>query len=110
MAKEVPVTDWTTQAADVIENAVTAVRDKTVEPATKVVRITMFGLLAALLLTPAMLLFGILVFRVLFLIHVRGFAVANHPWLPYGIVSVVCLLGGVVCMAKRRPKTQAKSA
>jgi len=98
------VSDWTTQAADVIENTVTVVRDNTVGRATTIVRIVVFGLLAALLLLPAFVLIGVLVFRVMFLISVGDFAVANHPWLPYGIVSVLCLLFGMFLMAKRGAK------
>jgi len=92
------VTDWTTQAADVIENTVATVRDKTVQPATSVVRAIVFGVLALLLFLPALILSGVLVFRVLFI------AFESHPSVPYGIVSALMLLGGAVCMALRKPK------
>jgi len=89
------MTDWTTQAADIIENAVGAVRDKTVEPATFIVRVVVYGLLAVLLLVPAVVLLGIVVFRVVDILA------PSHPWLPYGIVSAVTLLAGTWCMRKR---------
>ena len=93
------MSDWTTQAADVIENTVGAVRDKTVEPATLVVRGIVFGLLAAFLLIPALILVAILIVRIV------DIAVPSHPWLPYGIVSVVTLLIGAWCMGRRNART-----
>ena len=49
--------DWTTQAADAIETAVTTVRDRTVVPARKATKVVVYGLLVAFFaLTAAFLL------------------------------------------------------
>jgi hypothetical protein len=50
------VTDWTTEATDVIERTVGMVRDKTVEPARTATRVVVYGLLAALIAIPAVIL------------------------------------------------------
>ena len=47
------MSDWTTDAADAIENAVALVRDRTVEPARTASKYVVYGLLAVLLVLPA---------------------------------------------------------
>ena len=46
------MSDWTTDAADAIENAVGMARERTVEPARAVAKAITYGLLAALLARP----------------------------------------------------------
>ena len=50
------MSDWTTDAADAIENAVALVRDRTVEPAQTASKYVVYGLLAVLLVLPATVL------------------------------------------------------
>ena len=50
------MSDWTTDAADAIDNAVGLVRERTVEPVQAVARVVIYGLLAALILLPALTL------------------------------------------------------
>jgi hypothetical protein len=57
--------DWTTDAADAIERAVSLVRDRTVEPAQNATRVVVYGLLAALIGIPAAILLLAALFRVL---------------------------------------------
>jgi hypothetical protein len=61
--------DWTTDAADAIERAVGLVRDRTVEPAQAITKAVVFGLLAALIAIPAVVLIFALVFRVLVIVY-----------------------------------------
>src|SRR5690242_18748365 len=55
--------DWTTDAADAIERAVALVRERTVEPAQTVTKLVIYGLLAALIAIPALVLLVIGLFR-----------------------------------------------
>jgi len=59
------MSDWTTDAANAIDNAVGIVRERTVEPVQSVVRIVTYGLLAALILVPAATMSTIAAFRLL---------------------------------------------
>ena len=47
------MSDWTTDAANAIDNAVGLVRERTVEPVQAIVRGITYGLLAVLVLVPA---------------------------------------------------------
>ena len=53
------MSDWTTDAANAIDNAVGLVRERTVEPVQGVARAVVYGLLAALVLIPALVLLTI---------------------------------------------------
>ncbi len=59
------MSDWTTDAADAIDRAVALARDKTVEPARAVAKAVTYGLLAALLVIPAVVLLIAGMFRAL---------------------------------------------
>ncbi len=64
--------EWTTQAADAIENAVSAVRDKTVVPARKATKAVVYGLLATFFVATASVLLIIGLFRAARGAHRRG--------------------------------------
>jgi len=93
------VADWTTQAADAIEHAVTAVRDKTVVPAQKATRAVVFGLLASFFVLTAITLLVIGAFRGLVIL-------TGEVWIAYLVVGGILVLGGVFCWSRRlkRPK------
>jgi len=59
--------DWPTQAADTIVSVVGQVRDKTTGPAVSATRAIVYGLLAAILGTTALVLLSILIVRLLVL-------------------------------------------
>ena len=63
------VSDWTPEATDVIERTVATVRDRTVEPAEAISRVVVYGLLAALVAVPALVLLTIGAFRGLVLLE-----------------------------------------
>jgi hypothetical protein len=91
--------DWTTQAADAIEHAVAAVRDKTVVPAEKATRAVVFGLLASFFVLTAVTLLVIGAFRGLVVL-------TGEVWIAYLVVGGILVLGGVFCWSRRlkRPK------
>ena len=89
------MSDWTTDATDAIERAVATVRDRTVVPAKTISRGVVFGLLAALLVIPALMFAVIGAFRGLVEIY-QGEVWA--AWLTLGAISVVA---GMFCWAKR---------
>ena len=59
------MSDWTTDAADAIDRAVALAREKTVVPARAVTKAVTYGLLAALLVIPAVVLLIAGMFRAL---------------------------------------------
>ena len=59
------MSDWTIQAADAIEKTVSAVRDRTVEPAQRAAKAVVFGVLAACCVMTALLLIAIVTFRII---------------------------------------------
>jgi hypothetical protein len=63
------MSDWTTDAANLIERTVGTVRDRTVEPAHKAVRVVVFGIMAALIATPAAILLFVGLFRIIVIIE-----------------------------------------
>ena len=89
--------DWTTQAADAIENAVSTVRDKTVVPARKATKAVVYGLLATFFVGTAGIMALIALFRVLVVI-------TGEVWAAYLIVGGIFVIGGTFCWAKRAPR------
>ena len=91
--------DWATQAADALEHAVAAVRDKTVVPAQKATRAIVFGLLAMFFVATALTLLVIGGFRGLVIL-------TDEVWLAYVIVGgILVLAGGLLWrMRMRRPR------
>ena len=79
------MSDWTTDAADAIENAVALVRDRTVEPAQTASKYVVYGLLAVLLVLPATVLLIAGAFRGLNEIY-QGEVWAS--WLTLGAIFV----------------------
>ncbi len=91
------MSDWTTEATDLIERTVAMVRDRTVEPAQATTRGIVYGLLAALVAIPAVILLLIGAFRGLVLIE-QGYVWA--AWLTLGGIFVIA---GAFCWTKRNP-------
>jgi hypothetical protein len=80
-----PVSDWTTQTADAIENTVALVRDKAVVPIQHIGRVVVFGLLGAFFLGAAAVVGAIGTFR----------ALASAPWLDQHIWADHLAVGGL---------------
>jgi hypothetical protein len=91
------VTDWTTEATDLIERTVGTVRDKTVEPARTATRVVVYGLLAALIAIPALILLAIGAFRGLVLLE------QGYTWAAWVTLGGIFVLAGAFCWTKRNP-------
>jgi hypothetical protein len=87
--------DWTDQVADVIDNAVGTVRDKTVVPARKLVRAITAGLLAGILGGAAAVLAALAGFRGLVLL------VQDEVWAAHLILGGIFTLAGLFCLSRR---------
>ena len=91
--------DWTTEATDLIERTVSAVREKTVVPARAITRAMVFGFLASLLVVPALVLLSIGAFRGLVELY------QGEVWAAWLTLGGIFVAGGAFCWAKRSPKT-----
>ena len=89
------MSDWTTDAANAIDNAVGIV------PVQSVVRIVTYGLLAALILVPAATMSTIAAFRLLTI------ATGNNAWAAWLILGGIFVLGGWFCWSRRTPRARA---
>jgi hypothetical protein len=86
--------DWTTQAADAIEAAVSAVRRRAVLPAQRLTRAVVYGLLVTFFVTTAVVLLSVGAFRGLVLL-------TGEVWLAHLIAGGMLVLGGAFCWSKR---------
>jgi len=86
--------DWTTQAADAIEAAVTAVRQRAVDPAERASRAVVYGLVVAFFVATALVLLVVGAFRGLVVL-------TGDVWLAYLIVGGMLVLVGAFCWSRR---------
>ena len=91
------MTDWTTDATDLIERTVGMVRDRTVEPAQAATRIVVYGLLAVLVAVPAVVLLMIGAFRGLVLLE------QGYIWVAWVTLGGIFVVAGAFCWTKRNP-------
>jgi drug/metabolite transporter (DMT)-like permease len=82
-----PGDDWAVQTADSIERLVDSVRSNTSDRLVSVARLVVFGLLAAILGTIALVLFAVFVVRVM------------DSYIPGGVWVVYLVLGGLFTLA-----------
>jgi hypothetical protein len=85
------MSDWTTQAADLIDQAVATVRDKTVVPSRRYARLIVYGMLAAF--------FGLSALAVLWLALFRGLVIIANEIFGPGHAYVAHLFMGAVFVA-----------
>jgi hypothetical protein len=90
--------DWADQAVDLVEQAVSTVRDKAVEPAERATSAVVFGVLAAFFVVPAAVLLLIGLFR-----FVDNYLPGEvwSAWLLFGGIFVIA--GGFI-WARRHPR------
>jgi hypothetical protein len=93
--------DWPKQAADTIERAVGAVRDKTVVPAQKATKAVVYGCLATFFIGTALTLLVIGAFRGLVIL-------TGEVWAAYGICGGILVLAGVFCWSRREKAPKSK--
>jgi hypothetical protein len=91
------VSDWTTEATDVIERTVATVRDRTVEPARAITRVVVYGLLAALIALPAVVMLTVGAFRGLVLLE------QGYTWAAWVTLGGIFLLAGAFSWTRRNP-------
>jgi tetrahydromethanopterin S-methyltransferase subunit F len=91
--------DWAAQTADSIERVVDSVRSKTSEPVERLGRILVYGLLAAIVGTAALVLLAILLVRVL------DVAIPGEVWPAHLITGGIFTLLGLFLWRKRTAKT-----
>ena len=91
------MSDWTAEAADQIERAVVAVRDRTVVPARAATKGLVFGLLATFFVVPALLLLTIGVFRL------ADAYLPGEVWSAWLVLAGIFLACGAFVWSKRNP-------
>ena len=87
------MSEWTTQAADTIEKTVVAVRDRTVEPATRAANYMVYGVFATCCVLTAVLFTTIVLFRVL--------TYAMPVWAAWMLLGGIFVLVGLFCWTRR---------
>ena len=88
--------DWTDQVADTIENAVVAVRDKTVVPLERLVAFIVAGLFILFLVGAVGILASVGVFRLVDVYLPSG------SWAAWTLFGGVFMAGGVLLLSLRR--------
>ena len=91
------MSDWTTDAADAIDRSVALVRERTVEPAQAITRVVVYGLLAGVILGPALVLSAIGAFRGLVLLE------QGYVWAAWCTMGGIFVLLGAFLWSKRNP-------
>jgi hypothetical protein len=94
------MSDWTTQAADLIEQAVGTVRDKTVVPTRAIARAIVFGLLAAFFAVSALAVFVLAAFRLLVIAANELFG-DGRAWVAHLFVGAVFVVLGMFVWTRR---------
>lgn len=95
--------DWAAQTADQIEKVVVGIRSKTADPLDRIVRIVVYGLVAAALGTAALVLLSAALVRAV------DVAVPGEVWSAHVIVGGIFTLAGLFLWTKRRQKADDKS-
>ena len=93
--------DWTVQTADTIDRVVTTIRTKTSEPLVGLARWVVFGLLAALVGTMALVLVAIGAVRALVVYLPFG---DNRVWAAHLIVGGIFVYAGLLLFRMARPR------
>lgn len=90
--------DWPTQTADTIERVVGSIRSKTTEPVERIVRVVVYGLVAAVLGIAALVLVAAALVRAI------DIAVPGEVWSAHLILGALFTLLGLFMWSKRAPK------
>ncbi len=89
------MTDWTTEAADTVEQIVAGVRDRTLVPAQRVVKAVVAGLVILFLVSAASFMLLIGVFRLID-VYLPG-----ETWSAYLLLGGIFLGFGMLCWRLR---------
>ena len=96
--------DWAKETADRIESVVVSIRSKTADPLERVVRIVVYGLVAAVLGIAALVLFAVALVRAV------NVWVPGEVWSAHVIVGGIFTIVGLLAWSKRRTKTDDANA
>jgi hypothetical protein len=96
--------DWASETADLIERTVTNVRERTVDPAYRITRAVVFGLLAVFFIVPAMLIVFIVSFRGLVNLYNQLPGPDDNAWMAWMTLGGICLLAGAFAWNKRKAR------
>jgi hypothetical protein len=96
--------DWAKETADRIESVVVSIRSKTADPLERVVRIVVYGLVAAVLGIAALVLFAVALVRAV------NVWVPGDVWSAHVIVGGIFTIVGLLAWSKRRTKTDDANA
>ena len=91
------MSDWTSDAADMVEQTVALLRDRTVAPAQVAAKAIVYGLLTVLIVIPTFILATVGAFRGLVLLY------QGYVWAAYVTLGGIFTLSGVFCWSKRKP-------
>ena len=89
---------WADQVADLIVDAVDRVRDRTVTPAQSIAKYVVYGAVIAVLALP------LLVLSIVALVRILDAFLPGGVWVPYLILGLAFVAGGVVLWSKRNSK------
>ena len=91
------MSDWTSDAADAIDRSIALVRERTVEPAQAITRVVVYGLLAGVIVGPALVLTAIGAFRGLVLLE------QGYTWAAWCTLGGIFVILGLFLWRKRNP-------
>ena len=94
--------DWASETAALIERTVANVRERTVDPAHRITRIIVFGLLGSFFVFTAMLIVCIVSFRALVAAYNELPAPHDNAWMAWMTLGGICLLAGAFLWSKRK--------
>lgn len=92
--------DWPRQTADTIERVVGSIRSKTTEPVERVVRVVVYGLVAAVLGIVALVLVTVALVRLLDIV------LPSEVWAAHLLLGVLFTAAGLVLWSKRAPREE----
>jgi hypothetical protein len=98
-----PERDWTYQVTDRVEAVVSAVRDKTTVPITKIATGVVFGLLIAAVGIAVLILLVVALLRVAD-VYLPFDPYGRRVWVAYAALGAIFVLAGVFCWTKRSPR------
>jgi hypothetical protein len=88
--------DWAAQTADTIDRVVTGIRSKTADPLDRVVRVVVYGIVAAVLGIGALVLLAVALVRAV------DVAIPGEVWSAHLAVGGIFSLAGLFLWTKRR--------
>jgi len=94
--------DWASETAALIERTVANVRERTVEPAHRITRIIVFGLLGSFFVFTALLIVCIVSFRALVVAYNELPSPHDNAWMAWMTLGGICLLAGAFLWGKRK--------